>query len=64
MDDDVETTNLSQTEFSLLNTSSVNLFPDPNSLSERARRLKVIILTGCYLPYEHFQQLLDFHQGK
>jgi len=42
MDDDVETTNLSQTEFSLLNTCSVNLFPDPNSLSEKARKPKVI----------------------
>jgi hypothetical protein len=41
MDDNVETANLSQTEFSLLNTSSVNLFPDPNSLSERARKKKV-----------------------
>ena len=40
MDDNVETADLSQTEFSLLNTSCVDLFPDPNSLSERGRKKK------------------------
>jgi hypothetical protein len=31
MDNNVETADLSQTEFSRLNTGSMNLFPDPDS---------------------------------
>jgi hypothetical protein len=37
MGDNVETENLSQTEFSLLDTSSMNLFPDPRFLIRKTK---------------------------
>ena len=54
MDDDVETANLSQTEFGLLDASCVNLLPDPKSLSEGRWKVAVRLRTGCYLLCEHF----------